>query len=70
MKKFFDTCDIIDYCSPPSPVSPQIESEWILADNINANKSWRDWLRGSSNAVSTILSINPNHITQQMKRDS
>jgi hypothetical protein len=72
MKKFFDTCDVIDYCSPPpSPITPKsADEEWVITDNTNTKKSWKGWLLRTRNTVPTVPPINSEHLAQEVKRDS
>ena len=56
MKRFFDTCDIIDYCSPSN-----IDDEWVIPDKR---------LFGTRNTVSTVPPVYPEQFTRDVKRDT
>ncbi len=56
MKRFFDTCDVIDYCS-----SSNSDDEWVIPDK---------GLFGTRNTVPTVPPINSEHLAQEMKRDT
>jgi hypothetical protein len=77
MIKFFDTCQVIDYCVPkpeaePEPEPEPTESEWLMTDNPPKvfKRSWRPWSRRARSTVRAVPAVYPEHLTQEMKRDT
>ena len=75
MIKFFDTCEVLDYCiTKPEPDTqsepqPEIEhEEWLMAET--PKRSWRPWSRRARSTVRAVPAVYPEHLTQEMKRDT
>ena len=56
MKRFFDTCDVIDYCSPSNS-----DDEWVIPDK---------GLFGTRNTVPTVPLVYPEQLTRDVKRNT
>jgi len=71
MIKLFDTCQVLDYCitePEPEPKPIMKESEWLMAEP--QKRSWRPWLRRTRCTVRAVPAVYPEHLTQEMKRDT
>jgi hypothetical protein len=75
MFRFFDTCQVIDYCVPSSESEPEpepepIENEWMIPPSVVKNRSWRPWSRRARSTVRAVPVVYPEHLAQEMKRDT
>ena len=76
MFRFFDTCQVIDYCVPSSDSEPEpepVESEWMMTDNppmVVKKRTWRPWSRRARSTVRAVPAVYPEHLTQEMKRET
>ena len=67
MIKLFDTCQVLDYCIPKPEPEPEPE-EWLIAEP--QKRSWRPWSRRTRSTVRAVPAVYPEHLTQEMKRDT
>ena len=65
MIKLFDTCQVLDYCIPKPEPEPE---EWLIAEP--QKRSWRPWSRRTRSTVRAVPAVYPEHLTQEMKRDT